>query len=413
VHTASVRKMSASIARARRAAFAVASSLFVAVALAACGSGTDTAPRVPASIVITTPSGTTSTTGTIQFSATVKDADGHTINVAPTWSVVNGGGTITSTGLFTAGDSIGTFTNTVVATSGSVTSSSTVVVGGGALATITVTASDSMSIGATHQFVAVGRDAHGNVVSIPNRVWSVAHAGGSIDTAGVFTADTVAGTFANTVTATSGSISGAASVIVRHDPLERIRVNPDTVRLAAGTQQTLTATGYDTYNNAFPISGVSWFISGGGTIDTAGVLTADTVAGTFPNAVFARFGNNCGDPYANATVIVQPGPLTTITISPANPGVMVGQTRQFTATGADAYGNPIAITPSWSVIGPGGGTIDASTGLYTAGSMPGTYTNSVAAFVNSLVGVTSVQIFFPMPPSLRPPPPPIVINPSY
>ncbi len=291
------------------------------------------------------------------------------------------------------------------------TSSSTVVVGGGALATITVAAADSMSIGATHQFVAVGHDAHGNVVTIPNRVWSIAHAGGSIDTAGVFTADTVAGTFANTVTATSGSISGAASVTVRHDPIERLRINPDTVRLVVDTHQTLTATGYDTYNNAFPVS-PSWFMNGeGGTIDTAGVFTAGTVAGTFNNTVFARVGNDCGDPYAFATVIVQAGPLATITVSPSSPGVMAGFTQQFTATGADAHGNAIAITPSWSVIGPGGGTIDASTGLYTAGSIPGTYTNSVGAFVNSLVGVASVQIFFPVPPTLRPPPPPIDIKP--
>lgn len=33
--------------------------------------------------------------GTIQFSATVTDAGGHTIVVTPTWSVVNGGGMIT------------------------------------------------------------------------------------------------------------------------------------------------------------------------------------------------------------------------------------------------------------------------------------------------------------------------------
>ena len=388
-------------------------ALCIAPALSGCGSNDGTRPRVPALIVIASASGTTTVAGTIQFSATVKDADGNALSVTPTWSVVNGGGTITTTGLFTAGDSIGTFTNTVVATSGSVTSSSTVVVGAGALATITVTpATDSVNIGATQQFVAVGRDSHGNVVDIPNRVWSVAHAGGSIDTAGVFTADTVAGTFANTVTATSGSVSGAASVTVRPDAVERIQIHPDTATLAIGGHHTFIATGYDTYNNPVAVT-PSWHVSGGGTIDTAGVFTADTVAGNFPNTVFARLGNMCGDPYAFASVMVLPGPLATITVSPANPGVMAGGTLHFTATGADTYGNPIAITPSWSVIGTGGGTIDASTGVYTAGFAPGTYTNSVAAFVNSLVGVTSVQIFFPIPPTLKPPPPPIVINPSY
>ncbi|HEY2897875.1 MAG TPA: hypothetical protein VGJ12_12115, partial [Gemmatimonadaceae bacterium] len=146
-------------ARETQRAITLTSSLFALVALVAlagCGNRMDTEPLAPASIVITTPSGTTSVTGTIQFSATVKDADGHTIQVTPSWSVVNGGGAITSGGLFTAGDSIGTFENTVVATTGTVTSSSTVVVTAGGLASITVTPdSVSLAIGATQQYLAV------------------------------------------------------------------------------------------------------------------------------------------------------------------------------------------------------------------------------------------------------------------
>ena len=386
----------------------MASALFMAVALAACGNSMETQPLVPASIVISTPSGSTGTAGTIQFSATVKDANGHTIAVTPTWSVVNGGGTITSAGLFTAGDSVGTFENTVVASSGSVSSSSTVIVTAGGLASITVTPdTGGLAVGATRQFVAMGKDAHGHVVDIPNRVWSVAHGGGAIDTAGLFTADTVAGAFANTVTATSGSISGTASVTLLPGEVERIRINPDTATLAIGAQRTFTATGYDTYNNAVPVTPTWNVYNGGGTIDAGGVFTAGTVAGTFEYTVYARLGSQCGDPQAQATVIVQPGPLATITISPSNPSVMEGVTQQFTAGGADAHGNTVEITPEWSVVGSQGGTINSSTGLYTAGFAPGTYTNSVAAFVSSNVGLTSVTIFAapPPPPSLVPPPP--------
>jgi hypothetical protein len=380
----------------------------MAVALAACGNSMDTQPNVPASIVITTPGGTTSVSGTIQFSATVKDADGHTIQVAPTWSVVNGGGSITSAGLFTAGDSVGTFANTVVASSGMVTSSSTVIVTAGGLASITITAdTGSLAIGGTRQFVAVGKDAGGHVVAIPNRVWSVAHGGGTIDTAGLFTADTVAGAFANTVTATSGSISGAGSVTVRAGEVERIRITPDTATLAIRAQRTFTATGYDTYNNAVPVTPTWHVYNGGGTIDANGVFTADTVAGTFEYTVSARLGSQCGDPQAEATVIVQPGPLATITVSPGNPTLLPGATQQFTAVGTDAHGNTVAITPEWSVTAAGGGTINSSSGLYTAGFATGIYDNSVAAFVSSLVGLTSVTIAGPPPPppSLVPPPP--------
>lgn len=398
MHIASVRKAFDHIARTQRDAFAIVSSLFMLAALAACGSSEGTAPVVPASIVITTPSGTTSVTGTIQFSATVKDADGNTIAVTPTWSVVNGGGAITPDGLFTAGDSVGTFVNTVVATSGPVTSSSTVVITAGTLASITVTPDTvSLAIGAAQQFVAVGKDAQGHVVDIPARVWSVAHGGGTIDTAGAFTADTTAGTFANTVTAKSGSISGTASVTVLPGPLETITVSPPSSSLAIGAQQTFTAVGHDTYNNVVAITPNWLVVSGGGSIDSSGVFTADTVAGTFTQTVLARQGSGCGAINGRATVTVLPGALVNVTISPSNPTVLAGATQQFTAAGTDAHGNAIAITPTWSVIGPGGGSINVGTGLYTAGFVPGAYTNSVAAFVSTVVGVTSVIVTAPPP----------------
>ena len=415
MHTASFRKTLATVARSQRAAVSFVSRLCMAIALAACGSGMDTQPRVPASIVITMPSGTTSVAGTIQFSATVKDADGQAIQVTPTWSVVHGGGAITASGLFTAGDSVGTFENTVVASSGTVSSSSTVIVTAGGLASITVAPDTvTVAIGGTQQFVAVGKDAHGNVVDIPNRVWSVAAGGGTIDTSGLFTAGTTANTFANTVTATSGSISGTASLTVAPGPLASIIVSPSSSPLAIGAQQSFTAVGYDDYDNVVTIAPTWLVVGGGGTIDASGVFTAGTVAGTFTNSVVARVGSGCGGISGRATVVVQPGPLATITISPSDPSLMPGMPQQFTAAGADAHGNAVAITPEWSVVGTGGGTINSSTGLYTAGSVPGTYTNSVAAFVGSSVGLTSVTIIAspPPPPPSFVPPPPVIIAPG-
>jgi hypothetical protein len=353
VHIASSKSAcGTSAARLSAGVISLAWSVFLAAALAGCGNRVDTEPLAPTSILITTPSGTTSVTGTIQFSATVMDADGHTIQVTPAWSVVNGGGAITSDGLFTAGDSVGTFENTVVATTGTVTSSSTVIVTAGGLASITVTPDTvRLAIGSTQQFLAVGKDAHGNVVDIPNRVWSVASGGGTIDTAGLFTAGTTAGAFAHSVTATSGSISGTASVTVLPGLLASITVSPPSSSLAIGAQQTFTAVGYDDYDNIVPITPTWLVVSGGGTIDASGVFTAGTVAGTFTNTVVARVGSGCGGINGRATVIVAPGALTTVTVSPSNPSLFGPQSKQFTATGYDASNNVVAIpgTLVWSV----------------------------------------------------------------
>jgi hypothetical protein len=478
-----LRTSFAGIARAHRSAIIFFAASVVAASVAGCGNRMDTEPIVPSAIVITSPSGTTPVAGTIQFSATVTDANGHPITVTPTWSVVNGGGTITSDGIFTAGDSAGTFTNTVVATVGSVSSASTVTVTAGALASITVTPETvTVAVGETQHFVAVGKDIHGNVVDISDRIWSVS-SGGTIDTSGtftagatagsfpgtihvmsgsicadasvivttgplatititpspvtvairatqqftavgkdahgnvvaitpawsvvanggaidastgLFTAGAVAGTFTNTVRVSSGSISATATVTVPPGALESITVTPSPQSLAIGAVQTFTAVGHDDDGNVVAITPTWTVTSGGGTITSLGVFTAGTVSGTFTNTVRATVGSGCSGIFGRATVTVLPGALTTITISPPSTSLLEGATQQFTATGADVHGNAVAITPVWSVSSAGGGTIDASTGLYTAGSTPGTFTNSVVATASSIAALATVTVTAPV-----------------
>ena len=161
--------------------------------------------------------------GVQQFVASGKDNSGASVAVTPVWSVVTGGGTITASGMFTAGTLPGTYTNTVMATSGGLTATATVIVTIGPLASITVTPNPAtLAIGATQQFVAVGKDVAGNVVQI-TPTWS-ATTGGTISGAGLFTAGGTPGTFTNSVQAVSGGITGSATVIVTvgHGPQARV-----------------------------------------------------------------------------------------------------------------------------------------------------------------------------------------------
>src|SRR5437763_1238016 len=89
--------------------------LLAAALMTACGGGDKLTapPPTPSSIVLSSAGGSVPVGGTRQFTAVVKDANGNTLSVTPTWSVVHGGGTINSAGLFTAGDSAATYTNTV------------------------------------------------------------------------------------------------------------------------------------------------------------------------------------------------------------------------------------------------------------------------------------------------------------
>jgi hypothetical protein len=326
---------------------------------------------------------------TQQFTAVGKDISGTNVAITPTWSIVTGGGTITASGMFTAGTLPGTYTNTVKATSGNISGTATLTVTIGPLATITVTPNPaSLVIGATQQFTAVGKDAGGNVVAI-TPTWTVTAAGGTVSATGLFTAGTVAGTFANTVQASSGGINGTATVTVTGGPAATIVVTPNPVSLDPNTTQTFTAVAKDASGNVVAITPIWSVVNAGGAINaTSGLFTAGAAAGTFTNTVKATSGTISG----LATVVVNaPGvALTTITVTP-NPATMLpNATQQFTAVGRDGNGNVVAITPVWSVAN-GGGTISA-TGLFTAGAATGTFTNTVRDTSGAISGTATVIV---------------------
>jgi len=227
---------------------------------------------------------------TRQFTAVGRDASGNTVTIAPTWSVVAGGGTVNVTGLFTAGLTPGLFMNTVRATVGTVSGTASTVIAVGPLATITVTPSPvSLAIGATQQFTAVGRDIGNNVVPI-TPTWSVVSAGGTVNASGLFTAGSIAGTFANTVRAASGAINGTATVTIGAGALATITITPNPVVLAPDDTQQFTAVGRDASNNVVAMTPVWTVVAGGGSISGTGLFTAGATGGVYTNTLRATSG---------------------------------------------------------------------------------------------------------------------------
>jgi len=366
--------------------------VFVAIAVAglsaaACDVHGISEPGSLSAIVVSPNPATIAANGTQQFSAVGKDFSGTNVTISPSWSVVAGGGTISASGLFTAGPTPGTFASTVKATSGSISGTATVIVTTGPLASITVTPNpDTLAINGTQLFTAVGRDVAGNVVVI-TPTWSVVASGGTITTAGSFTAGTVPGTFLNTVKATSGTLSGTADVVVTPGPLATITVTPTPVTLAINGTQQFTAVGKDASGNVVAITPV-WSAVSGGTIDaTTGLFTAGTVPATFTNTVQATSGSISG----TATVVVTAGQLDRIIVTPNPDTLAINGIQQFIATGLDIAGNPVAITPTWAVVASGG-TIDTTTGLFTAGTVLGTFIKTVTATSGGHTGTATVVV---------------------
>ena len=96
---------------------------------------------------------------------------------------------------------------------------------------------------------------------------------------------------------------------------------------------------------------------------------------------------SCGSrPDVNA-----PADLASMVVSPNPKTMLTGASQLFTAVGTSTGGDEIAVTPVWSVVS-GGGTIDASTGLFTAGTDSGTFTNTIEATSGSVSATATVLV---------------------
>ena len=286
-----------------RIARVIVAVAFAGLFTAACKDSTS--PRIVTALTISpTSPQTIAVNGTVQFTAVAKNADGDVLAVKPTWSIVSGGGTISSTGLFTAGTTPGT---TVIAvTCSGITVNVTITVNAGAAATIAVLPQTvTLFPGGTQTFTAVVKDANGNILTV-TPVWTVPNPPGTIiSTTGAFTAGSTLGSFPNTVQACVGTLCDQADVIVIAGPLLTITVTPNPDTLLIGGVQTFTAVGRDASGNVVTIN-PSWSVTaGGGTIPagTTGLtapFTAGNTLGSFPNTVRATQGAIFG----TATVVV-------------------------------------------------------------------------------------------------------------
>jgi hypothetical protein len=119
----------------------------------------------------------------------------------------------------------------------------------------------------------------------------------------------------------------------------------------------------------------------GGTQSFTLTVPSTATPGTYTVRVYVSTGGIFETAYKDITVNVlapEPAPvLTTVTISPLNPSVVEGTTKQFTATTLDQNNAPIGATLSWSSSNTSVGTIN-SAGLFTAVAA-GTTTITVTA----------------------------------
>lgn len=187
-----------------------------------------------------------------------------------------------------------------------------------------------------------------------------------------------------------GRIAVPARTQVNHHldaALDRIDIAASTpvTTVPKGGEVRFTATGIDQYGAEIDLDDVSWESTDGGTITEDGTFT-----GTANTSVVTVTVTSSG---VSATTKLRVGPtpvLTSVAVTPGFGRVVTGETRQFTASGRDQYGDPIdAGAPGWSF--SGNGSVDAS-GLLTAGAVG---TGSVTASFGAVTGSAVVAVTLP------------------
>lgn len=297
------------------------------------------------SIAVTPASITVPLSGTQDFNAQAKDQFGAVLATQPafTWTV-SGGGSINSTGIFTAGSASGG-PYTVTATAGAKSGTANVSIAAGNAPTVAMAASSSQSpvMGTTVDLSVLGADDQGEAnlvyawtsIAGPTAVtFSANDTNAAKNTTATFAR---AGSYTLQATIKDGNgLSVTSSVNVAVDQtFTRLTVSPATATLAPNAQQQFTASAEDQFARPMnPQPTVAWNLVGGGSVNSSGVYTAPSTIGG-PFSVIATSGGQT----ATAQVsVASTAPPTIAQPASADPSTVVSKSTTLRVMGSDTSG---------------------------------------------------------------------------
>ena len=343
-----------------------------------------------------------------QFTATGTYSDSTTMDLTSTavWSSdMSSVATIDSAGLAQA---VGTGSAGIKAAAGSVSGMTTLTVTPAALVSITVSPlSASIPLGTTEAFSATGNYADGSERDLTSSVhWSTSDPSVATVSNGTATyglASSVA-PGSVTVTASSGDISGTASLSVTAASLVSISLAPLNSSIALGAAQQFTATGHYSDSGVKDITtNVTW-TSSSATVAVISNNTGSQGLATSSGIGSAAITAAVGGVFASTSLTVGSPQLVSIMVTPANSSIPRGTLQQFTATGTYTNGSTADVTSSvvWSssnttiaAINAGGSATGANLGNSTitaaSGSIAGSTTLTVIAPILNRVTISPVN----------------------
>ena len=361
-----------------------------------------TVNQVPvASVTISPQNDTVSIGAQKQLTATVVDANGHTItNPAVTWSSPTPGiAIVSSTGLV---QGVATGTAQIIAASGGKADTNTTLVIQATVATVNVSiGSSTIAVGGTTVVTATSKDGNSNVLPGRSVTWSSGATGtasvsaGGVDPTTQLDTATVTGVAiggpVSITAASSNNVQGSAQVTVA-TAINHINLSPNQFTMNTHATRAVTATAFDVNNHA--IGGVvfTWTTKSGGTIASVDQTGLVTGVGPGSDSVYASAQGITG----GAGVTVNQVPAATVIIVPASSTMPNNSTLQLGDTVKDAAGDTLLNrTVTWKSSDNTIATVSA-TGLVQPGTAStDTGTVTITATSGSANGTATVHVVYP------------------
>ena len=333
-----------------------------------------------------------------QLAVEVRDQNGRIMTGATvSWSSSDVAiAAVTSAGLVRA---VGAGTATITATAGQASGNVEVTVSPAPEpTTVSVTPSDvGLAVGESAQLTAEVRDQNGRVMTGAAVIWSSSDAAvATVTSAGLVRA---VGAGTATIAATAGQASGSVEVAVSPAPEPTtVSVTPSDVRLVIGNSAQLAAEVRD--QNGRVMTGVSviWSSSNAAvaTVTSVGLVRA---VGAGTATIVATAGQASG----GAAVTVSAPQPTTVSITPSEVGLAVGESAQLAAEVRDQNGQVMTgVTVTWISSNTTAATV-TSAGLVRAAAAG---TATITATAGQASGTVEVTV------SLSPRPTTVSVTPS-
>ena len=197
-----------------------------------------------------------------------------------------------------------------------------------------------------------------------------------------------------TIKAASGSVSGSRTLTVTTAALVSIHVTPVNPNAALGTTTQFTATGIFSDDSAQDLTSQALWSSSDGSVasvsNAAGSRGLATSFGVGSTTISATLDNVTGSTDHTVTTAV----LVSIQVTPTDPGIAKGTTRQFVATGiySDHSTQDLTKQVTWSSSDASVASVSNAASSNGLASALGVGRTSVSAALDGVTGSTNLEV---------------------